>query len=1050
MKRFILLSNKIYKTLIKGFDLCLTNALYRIILSGLVLMSINPVISQTPLDLGNVSSFVLFSSNGSVLHSGQGTTSNITGNIGCAQNYTVSGFGNINGNIIENDTLVNLAAADLLAAYNAFDFLSPITEINNLIIADTLAPGIYKSSGLVSLVDVLAFDALGDTNACFFVHIDGSLYSNTNAQIVLLNGAKACNVFWKIEGPLSLADSTKIKGTVLVGNSNAFIGADVTIEGRVLSTAGEINIVSGLTVTNPDCGSCSFNTFSPPYLGGLECFALFTSSGNISNTGVSIVDGKIGNNSNGTISGYDLSYVAGTIHNGPDVETFQADIALQSISNFLDSLPVNIHLNKPDQFGKGFILRPCVYNLDSSTNLTDTIFFDALGNSNAVCVINIEGDFNVMPFSNVVLLNGANFDNIFWNIKNGHVSIRENSSFKGNIIAENSTITINQNAVFQGRALTISGNIYTIETKVIYKPAQWTGIGTNNSWFNPENWRCGLIPNEKLNAVITNGPLLNPVIKSENKNLSAFCKDLLLEEGMELRIYAMESLQIEGASLISGNLIIEDSAELVVLGDLIINETGNFQTNNSIVIFSGLQTQIISSNKPLSFYNIVVDKPNNGKIILGNGEAFIINNSLHLKRGELNLNNRHLIIENKNPNAIIRDNIIDNGFICVEHNNSNFENKIIWTIGNSLGSYIVPFGRSYGEYIPFEINITSNLLDSTEGKLEFSTYGTQNNNLPLPVNVEHLGTTSMELTNSNFVTDRFWYIGFQDNLNKSNVLSPIEGNLSFTYLKEELNGVIESQMMAQRYNSNKNTWTDIFYTIDSQAGYPFLTGSNVNLVQAGENSGKFSTSLVKNNDFGNVWVLTNFESSEPLPLELLFFNAECYSDSVSIEWATATETNVDTYIIEKSIDGSNWLTVGKTKGSGTSSMQHNYYLSDQNYNNDITYYRLTQYDFDGQFAVFAPVVVSCNINTSETEFSVFPNPFSNSINITFENSEGSIMEYVIYDVFGNKLIQNNFTQNDIYNGIKHINTSLLPKGNYILKIRGNELVETMNIVKLNN
>lgn len=99
--------------------------------------------------------------------------------------------------------------------------------------------------------------------------------------------------------------------------------------------------------------------------------------------------------------------------------------------------------------------------------------------------------------------------------------------------------------------------------------------------------------------------------------------------------------------------------------------------------------------------------------------------------------------------------------------------------------------------------------------------------------------------------------------------------------------------------------------------------------------------------------------SEPisLPVELLYFEGVKYPTFNNLKWATASEQNSSHFDIERSEDGENWRVVGTKSSAGNSQSLINYYYLDY-YNQDNTvYYRLVQYDIDGQYEIYGPISI---------------------------------------------------------------------------------------------
>ncbi|MFN3556064.1 MAG: hypothetical protein ACK4VN_08900 [Bacteroidales bacterium] len=128
----------------------------------------------------------------------------------------------------------------------------------------------------------------------------------------------------------------------------------------------------------------------------------------------------------------------------------------------------------------------------------------------------------------------------------------------------------------------------------------------------------------------------------------------------------------------------------------------------------------------------------------------------------------------------------------------------------------------------------------------------------------------------------------------------------------------------------------------------------------------YEVSAVYANGVKSPGVSVSFENN-PLPIDLLYFNARAERSQVALEWATATEINNDFFTIERSSDGHNWQIIGYETGAGNSSQTLRYAYTDSNPLEGIVYYRLKQTDFDGQFEYFAPVAVSLSGARSQAE-----------------------------------------------------------------------------------
>jgi hypothetical protein len=89
-----------------------------------------------------------------------------------------------------------------------------------------------------------------------------------------------------------------------------------------------------------------------------------------------------------------------------------------------------------------------------------------------------------------------------------------------------------------------------------------------------------------------------------------------------------------------------------------------------------------------------------------------------------------------------------------------------------------------------------------------------------------------------------------------------------------------------------------------------------------------------------------------LPLELLDFYGRQNSNTVDLFWETANEINADYFVIEKSYDAIQWNEIGTVEAKGSYLYDLTYSFTDESPKNGNNYYRLKQYDNDGNYTIF--------------------------------------------------------------------------------------------------
>ena len=418
--------------------------------------------AQAP-NLGSAVNYVLFSTNGAVSNTG---LSHLTGNIG-TNNGSSTAFGNVNGVMHDGDGNSSQCATDLLIAYNQLNAVVPTFFPAPLLgNGQTLIPGVYSISGNATLNLDLILNAQNNPNAVFIFQIQGALSTNASSKVKLINGALACNVYWKVEGLVSMASGSTMRGTIIANNAAINMNAGDTLEGRALSTAGAVSVDGVLAYTPIGCGSPVLTGPVAPPLGVAACFGIFSSIGAVSNSGITHITGDVGSNSSAP-TGFNPTFISGTLHLVPDGFTAQCASDLLVAYNYLNTLPVDIELLYPAQFGNNLVLTPHTYLLNAATVFTDSLYLNAQNNANAVFVIKIEGALSTSSYSKVKLINGTQAKNVYWMV-NGAVDIDTYSVFKGTLVCNNGAMgTIGNSTLIDGRVLTTNGALSTAAINVV-------------------------------------------------------------------------------------------------------------------------------------------------------------------------------------------------------------------------------------------------------------------------------------------------------------------------------------------------------------------------------------------------------------------------------------------------------------------------------------------------------------------------------------------------------------------------------------------------------
>lgn len=197
---------------------------------------------------------------------------------------------------------------------------------------------------------------------------------------------------------------------------------------------------------------------------------------------------------------------------------------------------------------------------------------------------------------------------------------------------------------------------------------------------------------------------------------------------------------------------------------------------------------------------------------------------------------------------------------------------------------------------------------------------------------------------------------------------------------------------------------------------------------------------------GNYTTFGSKSKSTVLPIELVFFTANCNGKSSLIEWTTATEKNNDFFVLERSTDAVNFKEIARVAGAGNSIEPINYAYTDYGVRNGDNYYRLVQVDYDGTSTASEIIVANCLGTDGEPEVLAYPNPFGDDLTLRFENF-GNIQATVeVYDMLGRMVHTQkvNCSQND-YEVVLRL--AGLSDGTYNVRISTADFVINRKVVK---
>jgi hypothetical protein len=148
---------------------------------------------------------------------------------------------------------------------------------------------------------------------------------------------------------------------------------------------------------------------------------------------------------------------------------------------------------------------------------------------------------------------------------------------------------------------------------------------------------------------------------------------------------------------------------------------------------------------------------------------------------------------------------------------------------------------------------------------------------------------------------------------------------------------------------------------------------------------------------------TGVGRGNPLPLELIRFDADAAASYNKLNWSTASEENTAHFNVERSANGFEFETIGAVNAAGFSDETLHYQFKDNQPLDGTSYYRLQANDLDGTSTYTDIITVSRNNSNIPHITKAFPNPSLNNLFIEYINTENSTVFLEVHDNLGNRV-----------------------------------------------
>ncbi len=886
-----------------------------------------------------------------------------------------------------------------------------------------------------------------------------------SAGTLILNGSSsASNAVFTVDGKVTLSGGTILTNSNTTYTSTFNIGGDFTLNGGTLTRSA--SAAAALVVFNSSSSTQNYTQTSGTISGTMSINVGTGSTTNIlklasnmtlgsatsNNITVNVLNGSaidfgtniLSQNSTGGIfnlqSGANLysgnaNGIVATIPNTGSVQV--STITYNTAANYF----YNGSVNQITGSGLPTTINNLTINNSASSgvvSLTNSTAPNNLFLNNGYFKIPSSINLN-MPTSSVITANGGDFESS----SSGNINFAGSNLISG-VVSLYPIVNVNGSVDFGSASAIYSTMKMNNGGSVINNPPYYIAGSTlqyNASTNRGLEWSATINQGYPYHVQISNSITCNA--SGGAASTARQCGgNLTIDNGSTFTMNTTAD-QMTVPVTVKGNMNINGTLELsgVAGGDLVVKGNwtrasgATFTQHHRKVTFGGASPQTIAAPNisAETFDAIAINNTSNGTnsgVLLANGNNLVVNDSLILTSGKLNVGSGEVQILSTSVNAI-------QGHASISSNpatsNSFVVGAIRRKISTTAAAYDFPLGTDADKYEVAQINVNSN-VDVDNLKATFNPFATAacsytgnlpNFNAPPPSNAGIHGTQIVDMLNYGY-----YQVEPYDATNSqmTNYTINYDAQMAFN---GHSNGVVGSTAAgAQCYTLIKKPACDSAWglgggtynsTMQQSATTPTLT-STVTLKLFGLNG--FS-------EFDG-----GFSPDAVLPIELVNFTVQQSGNNAVLNWNTASEKNNDKFEIERSLNGFAFEKIDEVKSKGE--MANSYDFADANItnlNNNILYYRLRQVDFNGNFT-YSPVR-SLILNNDGKGFVVntfYPNPFNSSIKIQLTSTNTSDANYQLFDTKGTLVLQSTLHINKGENLLNVDGLDNLANGVYLLKI----------------
>jgi hypothetical protein len=213
-------------------------------------------------------------------------------------------------------------------------------------------------------------------------------------------------------------------------------------------------------------------------------------------------------------------------------------------------------------------------------------------------------------------------------------------------------------------------------------------------------------------------------------------------------------------------------------------------------------------------------------------------------------------------------------------------------------------------------------------------------------------------------------------------------------------------------------------------------------------SANLSDANCRSTDPTTIVTITVIDCGQPLDTKLIAFSGKISNSKATLKWTTDIENGPIYFDIEKSLNGSGYITVATVDGyNNPGASQNNYSFTDPDDINGKAYYRIKMRNPDNHETYSKTLQLSTGIETFS--FVSVINPFTSELSFDIESAKDGTARAELVDQFGKPVRRRAFDINAGVTQLAFDNTGILPAGIYILRVELTGMIIYKKVIKQN-